>query len=362
MIPIRFATRFPAAGLGAIMSAGIAATPVAAQTEIKLTMLDGYPLRSMWVTELSKFFIPELNKRLAKNGKYKIKWNEAYGGQIVKPRGVLEGIEKGLGDIGVVTTVFHASKVPLQLITYQTPFVSLDPVKMGKAVDAIAAKYPSFRQAFERRNQIYLTTGCVLDSYQVYSKTPIKSPKDLKGVKLAGAGANLRYFDGMGVVGVKGSLVKYYNNLKTGVVNAAVIWPEAAKTFKIGEVAPHMLKADIGTVCSKAVTVNKNTWAKLPDPVKSAIKETAVAYRDRIATVALARAKASMDWFNKNGGKVVMLSAAERSEWAKNMPNIAKGWAARLEKKGVPGKKILASYMDLMRAGGAKPLRNWDKE
>lgn len=325
-------------------------------------MMDGYPLRSMWVSELSKFFIPEVNKRLAKDGKFKIKWNEAYGGQIVKPRGVLEGIEKRLGDIGVVTTVFHASKVPLQLITYQAPFVSLDPVKMGKAVDAIAAKFPSFRKAFENRNQVYLATGCVLDSYQVYSKTPIKSPKDLKGLKLAGAGANLRYFDGMGVVGVKGSLVKYYNNLKTGVVNAAVVWPEAAKTFKIGEVAPHMLKADIGTVCSKAFTANKEVWAKLPAEVKTVIKEVAVAYRDRIAKVALERAKTSMDWFNKSGGKVVQLSAADRMAWAKGMPNIAKGWAARLEKKGIPGKKILATYMDLMREGGAKPLRNWDKE
>lgn len=349
-------------GLVGALAAGIVAAPAAAQTEIKLTMMDGYPLRSMWVTELSKFFIPEVNKRLAKDGKFKIKWNEAYGGQIVKPRGVLEGIEKGLGDIGVVTTVFHASKVPLQLITYQAPFVSLDPVKMGKAVDAIAAKFPAFRAAFEKRNQIYLASGCVLDSYQVYSKNPIKSPKDLKGVKLAGAGANLRYFDGMGVVGVKGSLVKYYNNLKTGVVDAAVIWPEAAKTFKIGEVAPNMLKADIGTVCSKALTVNKDVWAKLPAAVQTALKETAVAYRDRIAAVALTRAKDSMTWFNKNGGKVVELPAAERLAWAKGMPNIAKGWAARLEKKGIPGKAILSSYMDLMRAGGAKPLRDWDKE
>jgi C4-dicarboxylate-binding protein DctP len=349
-------------GIAATLVAGLAVGPAGAQTEIKLTMIDGYPLRSMWVTELSKFFIPEVNKRLAKDGKYKIKWNEAYGGQIVKPRGVLEGIEKGLGDIGVVTTVFHASKVPLQLITYQAPFVSLDPVGMGKAVDALANKFPAFRKAFEKRNQIYLTSGCVLDSYQVYSKSAIKSPKDLKGVKLAGAGANLRYFDGMGVVGVKGSLVKYYNNLKTGVVDAAVIWPEAAKTFKIGEVAPHMLQADIGTVCSKAVTVNKDTWGKLPAAVQQALKETAVAYRDRIAGVALKRAAASMDWFNKNGGKVVKLPAAERLAWAKSMPNIAKGWAARLEKKGVPGKKILAAYMDLMREGGAKPLRDWDKE
>ena len=38
-----------------------------------------------------------------------------------------------------------------------------------------------------------------------------------------------------------------------------------AQLLKIGEVAPYMLKADIGTVCSKVVTANKDTWDKLPD-------------------------------------------------------------------------------------------------
>jgi hypothetical protein len=29
---------------------------------------------------------------------------------------------------------------------------------------------------------------------------------------------------------------------------------------------------------------------------------------------------------------------------------------------GLPGNKFLAAFMDGIRAGGAKPLRDWDKE
>ena len=58
---------------------------------------------------------------------------------------------------------------------------------------------------------------------------------------------NLRYLQGMGAAGVGGSLVTYYNKLKTGVVDGAMIWAEAAITFKLVEVAPYMLRADIGT-------------------------------------------------------------------------------------------------------------------
>ena len=39
-------------------------------------------------------------------------------------RHVLEGLQKGLGD----TTVFHAGRVPLQNLSFVTPFVSADPV------------------------------------------------------------------------------------------------------------------------------------------------------------------------------------------------------------------------------------------
>jgi len=68
----------------------------------------------MWVAEFSNFFIPRVDELLAEKGNYQIEWMEAYGGQIVKPRGVLEGIKLGLGDIGIVTTIFHNSALPSQ--------------------------------------------------------------------------------------------------------------------------------------------------------------------------------------------------------------------------------------------------------
>jgi ABC-type sulfate transport system substrate-binding protein len=44
------------------------------------------------------------------------------------------------------------------------------------------------------------------------------------------------------------------------------------------------------------------------------------------------------------------------------MPNIAKEWAARADKDGLPGTKALSFYMDELRKGGAKPVRDWDKK
>ncbi len=334
-----------------------------AQETINMTAIDGYPARAMWVQEFSGFFIPRVNEELAKSGNYKINWQEAYGGQIVKPRGVLEGIKLGLGDIGIVTTIFHNSSLPSQGISAVTPFISADARVVAKAVDEIAREFPQMNAELEAENQVYLATGVVLDTYQMFSKTPINSLADLQGQKVAGAGYNLRYLEGIeGAAGVRGGLPNFYNMMQTGVTDAAMLWPEAAKTFKIAEVAPYMLKADLGAVNSKTVTVNADVWAALPDEVKDVLQAVAVEYRDHVAGVAMDRAAESLQAYIDGGGTVVEMSAEQRQAWADSMPNIAVDWAKKLDGTGAPGSDMLVAYMDKLKAAGFTPLRDWAAE
>ena len=55
-------------------------------------------------------------------------------------------------------------------------------------------------------------------------------------------------------------------------------------------------------------------------------------------------------------------SNAARTEWAMKMPNIALEWAKALDKKGLPGTKVLQGYMNGLRAEGVTCARQWDKE
>ncbi len=353
---------------GIATTAGIAAvaltmsTSAFAQKTINLTAIDGYPPKASWVREFIKYYIPAINKRLAATGNYKISWNQAWSGQIVKTKHVLEGLQKGLGDIGVVTTVFHGDKVPLQNLSFVTPFVSADPLLVSKTMDAMVKKFPAFLAGWKPYNQVYMTNGCVLDSYQMFTKKPVSSMAQFNGMKVAGAGVNLRYLQGLGAAGVAGSLVSFYNKLKTGVVSGAMLWPEAVVRFKIVEVAPYMLQADIGSMCSKAINMNLDSWNKLPGEVRDVIAEEAIGYRDQMAKQAVIKGKGAHGKFEKMGGKITKISTAERNAWAKSMPNVAKEWAASLEKKGIPGRKILSTYMDVMRSHKQPIVRHWDRE
>ena len=339
------------------------AIPVTAQETISAVVIDGYPARALWVKEFTSFFIPEVDKRLAEAGAYKMSWQENYGGSIVKPKGVLEGVQLGLGDIGIVTTIFHSSKLPSQGISGSTPFVASDARAVAKAVDEIAREYPAMQNEFAAQNQVYLATGVVLDSYQLFCTQPVASIADLEGKKVAGAGLNLRYLEGIkDAAGVRGGLTDFYNMLQTGLVDCGMLWPEAAKTFKIAEVAPYMLRADLGAVNSKTITVNADYWAKLPDEVKEVLQAVAIDYRDHVAGIAMDRAAASEAAFTQAGGTIVDVSAEDRAAWANAMPNIALEWAATLNGNGEAGTEMLAAYLGKLEAAGFKGVRDWTVE
>jgi TRAP-type C4-dicarboxylate transport system substrate-binding protein len=336
------------------------AFPASAVETIKTVVIDGYPAKSMWVQEFSNFFIPEVDKRLAETGTYQMEWQESYGGTIVKPKGVLEGVKLGFGDIGIVTTIFHSSKLPSQSLSAATPFVSNDARVVAKAVDEIAREYPAMQQEFAKQKQVYLATGVVLNTYQLYSNKPVSSLDDLKGDKVAGAGMNLRYLEGVdGAAGVRGGLTDFYNMLQTGLVDHAMLWPEAAKTFKIAEVAPYMARVDFGSVNTKTVTVNQRYWSKLPDEVKTVLQDVAIEYRDHLAEIAMERAQESEEAYLAAGGQIIDLTDDAKKAWADSMPNLAQELATQLDKSGESGTEMVNAYLEKLMANGADPVRDW---
>jgi TRAP-type C4-dicarboxylate transport system substrate-binding protein len=344
-----------------IAFAAIPGAAIAQQT-INLTAIDGYPPRASWVKEFIEFYIPEVDKRLAAGGKYKINWTQAWSGQIAKPGGVLVAMEQGLGDMAIITVPFYPDRLPLNVLPFNMPFTSTDPGLMSKVMDDLANKFPQFRAQFDKANQVLLTNYSTIDSYQLFSRREIAKPGDLKGARINAAGDNMRYLEPTGAVGVRGALADYYNNIKTGVTEGCVMWLEGAVSFKLFEVAPYFVDVGFGTAVNKSLTANKSTWAKLPDEVKKVLQDVAIELRDRHAKLAVDTGEKSRQAFIAGGGKVVKVSDEERRAWAKSLPNLAKEWAADAEKAGLPGNAYLAAMMDALRAGGAKPLRDWDKE
>lgn len=329
----------------------------------RLTAVSGYTPVASWVKLFQEFYIPEVEARLeAAGSNHKIKWIEGFSGTVVKPRGELEAVETGIADVGIVVTPFHVDKLPLYNVAYVTPFVTSDLGLVLKTVDELTGKFPEMRAHWEKNNQVFLATVGTVDSYQIVTNVPATTPADLIGLKLGGAGPNLLWLEGLGAIGVNSNLGDFYNGIKNGVFDGCIVWAEAAGNFKLYEVAPYYLQADMGAVNSFALTVNKDVWEDLPEEVQTVMAEAAVAYRDESARYVTRTAAAGIQAYRDNGGVITALTDEDRRNWAMGLSNIAQEWAGRLEEAGLPARAILSEYMAAMRAAGQPIARQWDKE
>jgi len=350
----------------AAIAGGVAAAslPAVAAETINLTFITGFPPPVTAIGSFIDFYAPAVNAQLAKTGNYTINWNMAHSGQIVKPRGELEGVELGLGDIAVVPTVFHADKLPLYELSFKTPFTTKNMDLIARTFKMLEGKYSAaFDKGWKPVNQIeFYPTGAV-ENYFVISPKPLAKFSDLAGMKLGAAGPNLPWVTAAGAAGVQTNLADAYNSLSTGIYEGGIFWAQAAGAFKLCEPAPYIFDTGFGGNQAQALTVNTDVFDSLPDEVKKAIGDNAEGWHETNNKKLLAGAAWGIARCQKEfNTKVTTMSDADRKKWAFALPNLAKNWAKKNDAKGLPASAILKDYMNAMRAGGATPVRNWDKE
>jgi TRAP-type C4-dicarboxylate transport system substrate-binding protein len=350
------ARRFGAVSLvtGLLVAAPVA---VQAQESVKLTIAAGHPAIFLWVKHLKASFMATTDAELAKTNKYKIDWTEAYGGTLAKLGSELETMQQGVSDVGIVSTVFQSGKMPLNNVTYFAPYGPSDSELVITAIDK-AQQTRELTGEWTKYNTMYLA-GFAIDNYGIYTKNPVAKMDDLKGQKLGGAGPNLAWFQNTGAVGVQGSYVTFYNDIKNGVYDGAIGFVTASVPAKLFEVAPNYTVVNLGAMYAGGVAINKQRFDRLPAEVKTAIQAGAAAYRKNYQAEQNAQIATATQAWQASGGKLATLSDAERLRMVNAMPNPAVEW---IKVAGPEAKAVLVSYMNAVRATGYKFPRDFDKE
>lgn len=332
-----------------------------AQQDVKITVSAGHAPIFLWVKHIRESFIPTVNRELARDNKYKITWNEAYGGTLAKLGSELETIEQGVSDMGIVGSVFHPAKLPLQNVTYAAPFGPTDPRVVSKVMNELHEKIPAMKKSWEKYKQNYLC-GFGLDGYGIFSAAPVLRLEDFNGKKFGGAPTTHAWIKGSGAVAVAAGLPSFYNDVKAGVYNGVLVFPSGGAPAKLYEVAPAYTETGFGAMSAGGLSVNKGRWDKFPAEVKAAFKAGCVEYESAYSKEQFVRAVAALDVIKANKGSVSEMPQAERVRLAKSIENPAKAWIETATKAGFPAREMLKAYMDGVRKEGHKFPRDWDKE
>jgi TRAP-type C4-dicarboxylate transport system substrate-binding protein len=347
---IAFATLF---AIGATMTVGSAL----AQQRVTVNIGSSHPTTNIWAFAMKEVFQPEVDRILKEDGaKYEVRWRENYGGTLYKFTDTRAAVRDGIVDVGMVGTVWENSAMPLQNVTYFTPFATTNHEQLIEIFDKLNATVPSLRDSWAAQNMVPLSS-LITDSYDIYATFPVKDMASLKNKRINAPGTSANWLRETGATPVDGALTTYYTNIQTGVTDGALSFASGIGPARVYEVAKQLTRIDIGAMYFGSVAVNKKVFDGLPKEVQNAMlkagKATSVAHGKHVTKTA----NVALDTMKAAGLQITELPQGEKAKWVNGLPNIVAPW---LQGTGDAGKQVLKAYFDELRARGVKPLRDWD--
>lgn len=327
----------------------------AAADTYSLRIGSGFPSApSVFVSEVEKFYVPEVVKQVKEKTGHTITFTEAYGGSVAKPNETLAAVEAGLLDIGVLCVCFELSRMGLNNFPYWVPFGPTSAEVAIKAARKTYDEHPALTDSLKKHSQVLLGIGG-FDNYHLGSTFEWEKLSDLKGRKIGAAGPNLPWLQGSGAVGVSTTLPEAYNALKSGIFEGFLMFPSAYNGFKFYEPAPYYKQISLGAVGVIVMTMNTRSLNKLPKDVHKILLDVGREYEARVAKALDVSNAQGLEKLRAAGAKVTEISPAARKEWAMGIKDWPNKVAKDMDKKGQPASAVLKSYLKHLKAEGWTP-------
>jgi TRAP-type C4-dicarboxylate transport system substrate-binding protein len=277
------------------------------------------------------------------NGKILVK--SRYGATV---HGAAQGIaaaRDGLTDVapgfvGYDPKSFHLFHVAALPYLFPNSFVT------SIVLESLYPKY--FKEEYERLG-VYMGRIGSTAAYRMFSKKPIQSLDDMKGLKVrAGGGIQTEILKSLGAVPTSVVASQAYTAFQRGIIDAVYIGDAAAGIFKIQEIAKYRTTLNIDRFALQ-YCLSPKFYNKLPRDLQIVLSNWFRAHAQAEAQVFhwLGDAKAR-ERFRKKGVQIVTLSAEEEKLWRSRVANITEDFIKEQEAAGRPARQLIADIKRLV--------------
>jgi TRAP-type C4-dicarboxylate transport system substrate-binding protein len=318
----------------------LCAASVAQADTITLRIASGHPPAVVYAGLMQSYFQPELKKRVEERTDHTVNWVEGYSGTIVKVAETLEGVQNGIVDIGGFCFCFEPSNLPLHAFQVMLPFGPVNSQDSLKVAQAVYDKVPYLTNVFEENFNQKLLARITDASYNLGTTFDWEEVSDLEGIQIAGAGLNLNWLRYAGVTPVQGSLPEAYTGLATDQYEGWIMFPSAWVNLKLHEQAPFYTLIGFGTIVWHGLTINSDTWDRLPPEVQEIMAEVAKDFEEEVGRVNVERYAQDVDTLR---GLITVkeIDPSVRAEWAESLKDWPQEHANELDAQGLPAKEVL---------------------
>ncbi len=289
----------------------------------------------------------------ATKGKLKFK---IYGsGSLHGAKEGFRAVKSGISDYATCYVAHEARGFELTKV-FELPFVTPSNRLAGvRIVSELAPKY--FKPEFEKRG-VHFGFMVLVGAADIMSKKPIRKLEDMKGLKIVAQGFSPEAAKALEMVVVNIPYPDIYTAFQQGIVDA-VLWVDPGFIpYKIYELAKYHTTLNLSALHIDTC-INPQSFKEMPDDLKSTF------YQFQQRTPYVIAKKVGVDFrkkaigiYKQNGVQMITLPDSELKRWKKRLKPVLDQWAEKMEKRGKPGKQLLADIERLK----AKYENKSDKE
>ena len=317
--------------------ATLAAFHAQAQTPLKLKVADSFPVGHY----LSRYMVTPMMDKLKALG---VEFEYYPAEQLGKAKDFLALTQSGVADIAYVAPGFVSDKMPLSVVA-ELP-LAFSGSCMGTMAYWQMAKPGGLlaKKEFEP-NGVRLLMTVVLPPYQIVTKKPFASLKDIEGMKIRASGsAKELVIKKLKATPVLMPTPEVYEALSRGTIDG-VLFPfnslapydlhKLSKTATVGE--------NFGAFVANYV-ISEKRWSSLPANVQKEL----TALGDEVARSACTQVErdeaGDIEKIKAAGVKLTPLNTADKAALATVLADVAKEWADNLDRRGRAGTEVLNAF------------------
>ena len=270
----------------------------------------------------------------------KTKVNVADSGALYSDAQILEAVQEGLVEVGLVGTYKWGGQVPAADV-FDLPFLFPDLSSPKKFLDAGAN---DILDAEFNKKGVKNLFWCDYGFIQMWNNVhPLHTPKDFEGLTMrsysAGDSITLK---ALGAAPTLISSAEMYMAIQQGTVKGATTGMPAAVSRKIYEVSKYLTIANYSTA-QFSVQANLEWWNDQDEETKKAIMEAGKVAEQYLRDAVAASEGAAEKTVRDAGLEVNTLTAEERAQMIEATKSV---WDKYLERAGEIGQKLVALAKD----------------
>lgn len=173
----------------------------------------------------------------------------------------------------------------------------------------------------------------------IHTRKEIRTPEDIKGVKISSFGMNLKVLDALGAVAIGTLPMEAYMTVERGVADGSMCPYFAAVMIRTLDMLPYHNEMPFNYGCVHMI-ISSKVWKKLSPGIRDIFQEVGAAASEEEFNMMYQLEENARKKAEKLGHHFVKNTPEMAAVWQKKVEPMHEKWIDNMEKKGLPARAV----------------------